>query len=79
MRTLAAELLISMAFMTPAMAQMSEPKPNPICEIFRPTKAAAERVVPGNEYAQPGRVLDLRRVVVEIVLRLAGCRKVAAK
>ncbi|MET0482227.1 MAG: hypothetical protein ABWZ27_04835 [Aestuariivirgaceae bacterium] len=78
MRTLAAALLISMAFMTPAMAQMSEPKPNPICEIFRPTKAAALRV-PGNEYAQPGRVLDLRRVVVEIVLRLAGCRKVAAR
>jgi len=72
----AAALLISMAFVTPAMAQMVPREPS-ICDLGRPTAPAAQRVVPGNEYAKPGRVLDLRRVVIEVVLRLAGCRKAA--
>jgi len=73
MRKYAAALLISMAFVSPVMAQTAPPpRQNPICEIGR-TTAPAQRVVPGNEYPKPGKVLDLRRVVIQIVLRLAGC------
>jgi hypothetical protein len=80
MRKYAAALLISMAFVSPVMAQTAPPpRQNPICEIGRTTDPAAQRMVPGNEYPRPGKLLDLRRVVIQIVLRLAGCRVVATK
>jgi len=73
MRTYAAALLISMAFISPAMAITAEPRPrpNPICELGRPTPNT--KALPGNEFTRPGQVLSLRGLIIRIVLHLAGC------
>ena len=77
MRTYVAAMLISMAFITPAMAATArppimDPRQPSICQIVRPapeTRAAA--LLPGNEVARPR--IDLRQILVSIILRVL-CR-----
>jgi hypothetical protein len=79
MRVHVASVLISMAFVTPAMALTSSPIMDPrqpsICDIGRPTTET--RALPGNEMVKPR--LDLRAVVIRIVLRVLGCRVAAPR
>jgi len=73
-------MLISMAFISPAMAiqasPVMDPRPRPICEIGRPN-TTTQRALPGNEYTRPGQVLSLRGLIIRIVLHLV-CRGQAA-
>ena len=76
MRTYVAAVLISMAFISPAMAISSSPimdsRQPSICDIGRPTTAT--RALPGNEIVRPGTGTDFRHIVIRIVLRVLGCR-----
>jgi hypothetical protein len=71
-----AAVLISMAFVSPAMALTARPAPESRCLLFR-ASAEPQRALPANEVTaqrigMPGE-RNFARIAVSILLRVLGC------
>jgi hypothetical protein len=70
-----AAVLISMAFISPAMALTARPVPEPRCQLLR-SSPEPQRALPANEVAQrigiPGE-RNFARIAVNLLLRVLGC------